>query len=33
MLSDLASAAEYPEVKKAAENCKGWRATNIRRMS
>jgi len=30
MLSDRASSAEYPEVKRAAEDREGWRAINIR---
>jgi len=28
MLSDLASSAKYPEVKRAAEDREVWRATN-----
>jgi len=32
MLSDLASSATYPEVKRAAEDWEGWRTTNRRGM-
>jgi len=33
MLSDLASSAKYPEMKRAAENRQRWRATNKKGMN